>query len=244
MRPGGSGGHDPIVAGRIPAARAGAASVSLRRTVGPLFLAEPEQMFSLDRFHPSALGYRRTAEAPLPAVVVAPLLVATRNRLRFTRLVYTLIAIHACILMVGGKYTYAEVPPFNWLRDHFHLGRNHYDRVGHFAQGFVPAMVARELLLRTTPLRRGKWLFFLVFCVCMAVSAVYELVEWLTAEIGKGGTDAFLGTQGDVWDTQKDMAMALVGAVTALVTMSRWQDRQMGRRKNANIEHSTSNIQH
>src|SRR5687768_14503635 len=110
-----------------------------------------------------------------PVLFAAPLLIATRNRFRFTRLAYTLIAVHACILMVGGRYTYAEVPAFNWLRDAFHLSRNHYDRVGHFAQGFVPAILAREMLLRTSPLRPGKWLFFLVVCVCLAISAVYEL---------------------------------------------------------------------
>jgi putative membrane protein len=171
-----------------------------------------------------------------PAVVAVPVLILTRNRLRFTRLVYTLIALHACILMVGGKYTYAEVPLFNWLRDTLHLARNHYDRVGHFAQGFVPAMIARELLLRTSPLQRGKWLFFIVVCACMAISATYELVEWLTAVISKEAAESFLGTQGDAWDTQKDMGLALVGAVTALVTLSRLQDGQMRRFENANVE--------
>lgn len=162
-----------------------------------------------------------------PAVVAVPLLIALRNRFRFTLLVYTLVAIHACILMVGGKYTYAEVPLFNWLRDTLHLARNHYDRLGHFAQGFVPAMVAREVLLRTSPLRQGKWLFFLVVCICMAISASYELFEWLTAVVSKEAAESFLGTQGDNWDTQKDMGMALIGALTALVTLSRVQDREM-----------------
>jgi putative membrane protein len=173
-----------------------------------------------------------------PALIAVPLLIVTRNRLRFTPLVYTLVAIHACILMVGGKCTYAQVPLFNWLRDALHLARNDYDRLGHFAQGFVPAMVARELLLRRSPLRRGKWLFFLVFCVCMAISATYELFEWLTAVVSNEAAESFLGTQGDPWDTQKDMGMALIGALTALITLSRFQDWSM------NIEHSTSNIQH
>jgi putative membrane protein len=162
-----------------------------------------------------------------PALIAVPVLILTRNRFRFTPLVYTLVAIHACILMVGGKYTYAEVPLFNWIRDTFHLSRNHYDRVGHFAQGFVPAMVARELLLRTSPLQRGKWLTFLVICICMAISATYELFEWLTAVVSKEAAESFLGTQGDNWDTQKDMGMAMIGAVTALVTLSRLQDREL-----------------
>ena len=165
-----------------------------------------------------------------PAIVGVPLLVVLYVRgVRLTPLVYTLIAVHAMILMVGGKYTYAEVPAFNWLRDRFHLSRNYYDRVGHFAQGFVPAMVAREVLLRTSPLRRGKWLFVIVVCVCLAISASYELFEWAVARLTGTAADQFLGTQGDVWDTQEDMATALVGAVVALVSLSQVQDRQMGR---------------
>jgi putative membrane protein len=162
-----------------------------------------------------------------PAVIAAPLLIATRRRFPLTTLVYTLIAIHATILMVGGRYTYAEVPLFNWIRDAFHLARNHYDRVGHFAQGFVPALVAREILLRKTPLRRGGWLFFLVTCVCLAISAVYELVEWgASAATGSAG-DAFLGTQGDPWDTQKDMLLAGIGAIVSQLTLGPTHDRQL-----------------
>jgi len=163
-----------------------------------------------------------------PAIIGVPLLVVLYLRgVRLTPLVYVLLALHAMILMVGGKYTYAEVPPFNWLRDALHLSRNHYDRVGHFAQGFVPAMVAREILLRTSPLRPGKWLFFLAVCVCGALSACYELVEWAVAVMSGSASDAFLGTQGDPWDTQKDMALAFVGAITAQVLLSRVQDRQL-----------------
>jgi putative membrane protein len=162
-----------------------------------------------------------------PAVLGGAVLALTYRRFRFTPLVYGLVALHAIILCIGGHYTYAEVPPFNWLRDHFHLTRNHYDRVGHFAQGFVPAMIARELLLRRTPLKRGAWLFFLVVCVCMAISAWYELFEWLTAVVSKTGATAFLGTQGDEFDTQKDMACAFVGAMLSLVVMSPLQDRQL-----------------
>jgi putative membrane protein len=164
-----------------------------------------------------------------PAVIGAVVLLGTYRRFRFTTLVYVLICIHACILCVGGRYTYAEVPLFNWIRDAFGLARNHYDRVGHFAQGFVPAMVARELLLRTSPLRPGKWLSFLIICVCMAISAWYELLEWGVADATGTAADAFLGTQGDPWDTQNDMLMALIGAVTALATLSRVHNRLLVR---------------
>ena len=162
-----------------------------------------------------------------PVLIALPLLIATYPRFRFTNLVYVLIAMHAMILMVGGHYTYAEVPLFNWLRDAFHLTRNHFDRVGHFAQGLVPAMIARELLLRRSPLHRGKWLFFIVVCICLAISAIYELIEWQSALWTGSKADAFLGTQGDPWDTQKDMAMALIGALAGLLFLSRWQDRQL-----------------
>lgn len=164
-----------------------------------------------------------------PAIIAAPILALTYRRFPLTSLAYVLIAIHAMILMVGGHYTYAEVPLFNWLRDTFHLARNNYDRVGHFAQGFVPALLAREILLRTTPLKPGKMLFFLVVCVCLAISASYELFEWAVAEATGEAADSFLGTQGDVWDTQKDMAWALCGAVVSLLTLSRWHDRMLMR---------------
>ena len=162
-----------------------------------------------------------------PAVIGAAVLIATYRRFRFSDLVYFLIAMHAIILMVGGHYTYARVPPFDWLKEVLHFSRNHYDRVGHFAQGFVPAMIAREVLLRTTPLRRGKMLFFLVVCVCLAVSAAYELLEWTGAELAGARATDFLGTQGDPWDTQKDMALALLGAASALLLLSRLHDRRL-----------------
>jgi putative membrane protein len=164
-----------------------------------------------------------------PVIVAVPLLIATRRRFPLTSLVYTLIAIHAMILMVGGRYTYAEVPLFNWIRDVFHLARNHYDRVGHFAQGFTPALVAREILLRKTPLRRGGWLFFLITCVCLAISAGYELVEWGASVATGSAGDAFLGTQGDPWDTQKDMALAALGGIVAQLALGRLHDRQLAR---------------
>jgi putative membrane protein len=143
--------------------------------------------------------------------------------------VYRLLFVHALILMLGGHYTYAKVPLGFWVQDWLGLARNHYDRLGHFAQGFVPAMLAREVLLRRSPLVRGKWLAFLVVCVCLALSATYELIEWLAAVLGGSAADAFLGTQGDVWDTQWDMFMAGVGAVSALLLLSRAHDRQLAR---------------
>jgi len=162
-----------------------------------------------------------------PVMVAAPLLVLSYRRFPLTTLAYTLVFVHAVILCVGGHYTYAEVPPFNWLRDRFDLSRNHFDRVGHFAQGFVPAIIAREILLRTSPLRRGKWLFFLVVCVCGAISAFYELIEWWAAVLSGDNATAFLATQGDQWDTQKDMALAFVGAILAQVLLTRTHDRQL-----------------
>lgn len=165
-----------------------------------------------------------------PAVFGIALLGWSYRRFPLTPLVYILIAIHMAILIIGGHYTYAEVPIGNWARDQFDLSRNHYDRLGHIAQGFVPAMITREILLRCSPLRRGGWLFFLVLCVCLAVSAVYELLEWAVAEISEAGSQSFLGTQGDVWDTQKDMALCFFGAALALVTLSKLHNRQLDRR--------------
>jgi len=164
-----------------------------------------------------------------PAIIGAVILAATYRRFRFTPLVYSLIAIHMVILMIGGHYTYAEVPFGNWIRDYFALSRNHYDRLGHFAQGFVPAMIAREVLLRLNVLKRGGWLFGLVVSVCLAISALYELFEWTVSALTGSAGDAFLGTQGDVFDTQKDMAMALVGSITALLLLSKAHDRQLKR---------------
>lgn len=129
--------------------------------------------------------------------------------------------------MIGGHYTYAEVPFFDWLKVVFSMGRNNYDKVGHFAQGFVPALVAREILLRTTLLRSGKMLSFIVICICLAISAFYELIEWWVAAATGTAAEAFLGTQGYAWDTQSDMAFALAGAVVSLVVLSRIHDRQL-----------------
>lgn len=160
-----------------------------------------------------------------PALIALLVLALTYPRYQFTTFVYALITVHACILFVGGHYTYADVPLFNWIRDHFHLARNDYDRVGHFAQGFVPALVAREVLLRRKIVLKRNWLFFIVVSMCLAVSAAYELLEWRVAVASGSAADAFLGTQGDPWDTQEDMATALVGAICALLFCSRMHDR-------------------
>jgi putative membrane protein len=165
----------------------------------------------------------------LPAVIGFILVLYTYRRFRLTDLLYWLILLHAVILMIGGHYTYAEVPLFNFIRDKFDLSRNHYDKVGHFAQGFIPAILAREILIRTSPLKPGKWLFFIVVCICLAASAVYELIEWWVAVASGTAADAFLGTQGYVWDTQSDMALALLGAIIALVFLGRYHDRQLQR---------------
>ncbi len=163
----------------------------------------------------------------LPAILVLPVLACSRRSFPLTPLLYQLILLHALVLMVGGRYTYAEVPLFNWLRDTFELGRNHYDKVGHLVQGFVPAIACREILLRRSPLGPGRWLFFLTVCVCLAVSAFYELIEWWVALLSGSSAEAFLGTQGYVWDTQSDMLMALVGAILALALLGRRHDRQL-----------------
>jgi len=162
-----------------------------------------------------------------PVLGGVPLLVAVYPRFRFTPLLYRLMFVHACILALGGHYTYAEVPLGFWMRDAFGFARNHYDRIGHFAQGFVPAMLAREILLRCTPLRPGGWVFTLVACVALAASAFYELVEWWTSRLTGEAAEAFLGTQGDPWDTQWDMFLALVGALSAQLLLSRAHERQL-----------------
>ncbi len=162
-----------------------------------------------------------------PVLAAAPLLWLTRRRFPLTPLAYVLILVHGLILILGGAYTYARVPPGEWVSDFFGWERNHYDRLGHFAQGFVPAIIARELLLRTSPLRPGKWLFTLVAAACLAVSACYEFVEWWAALAFGGGATEFLGTQGDPWDTQWDMFLALLGAISAQLLLARVHDRQL-----------------
>jgi putative membrane protein len=162
-----------------------------------------------------------------PAVIALVILTATAMRFPLTPLVYLLILVHCVILMVGGHYTYAEVPAFDWIRDALDQQRNNYDKLGHFAQGFIPAMVAREILIRKRVVNGRGWLNFLILCFCLAVSAFYELIEWWVAMTSEQGADAFLGTQGYVWDTQSDMMYALIGVITALLVLSRLHDKQL-----------------
>jgi putative membrane protein len=164
-----------------------------------------------------------------PAVIAFAVLLATRRQFRLTDLAYSLILIHSLILMVGGHYTYAEVPLFDWLKDGFNFERNNYDKIGHFAQGFIPAIIAREILIRNHVVRRIGWLNFLVICICLAISAIYELIEWWVALLSQEAADAFLGTQGYIWDTQSDMACALLGAILALTLLSRIHDRHIAK---------------
>ncbi len=164
-----------------------------------------------------------------PILIVMPILLATYRSFSLTPLLYRLLFVHALILMVGGHYTYARVPLGFWMQDLFHFSRNQYDRIGHFAQGFIPAILVRELLLRRSPLVRGKLLFFLVVSVCLAFSAFYELTEWWSAEAMGSVADAFLGTQGDPWDTQWDMFYAMIGATMSLFLLGRLHDLQLGR---------------
>jgi len=162
-----------------------------------------------------------------PALIVLPLLFATRDRFAFTALAYALICIHGLILIVGGTYTYAHVPAGFWVQEWLGLERNPYDRLGHLAQGFIPAIVAREILIRTFKLAPGKFLFFVATSICLAVSAFYELIEWWSALALGQGAHEFLGTQGDEWDTQWDMFLALMGAATSQFILSRLHDRQI-----------------
>ena len=159
-----------------------------------------------------------------------PLVMATWSRFPLTRLLAWLLALHALVLVYGGAYTYALTPLGLWAQESFELARNHYDRLGHFMQGLVPAILARELLLRTSPLRPGKWLAYACVAAALSFSAFFEMIEWWAALVWGGEADAFLATQGDVWDTQWDMFMALVGAIVALLLFSRRHDRQLGLR--------------
>lgn len=165
----------------------------------------------------------------VPALIGAAILIGSARRFPLTDLTNRLILLHAIILMIGAHYTYSRVPLGLWMQDWFGFARNHYDRIGHLAQGFVPAIIAREILLRCSPLRPGKWLFAVVIAFCLAISAFYELVEWWVAVIGKAEAESFLATQGDVWDTQWDMFMALLGATVSLLTLSALHDRALAR---------------
>ncbi len=167
----------------------------------------------------------------LPAIIALPILLFSHQKFPLTPILYVLILIHAIILMVGGHYTYAGVPLFNWLKDAFDLGRNYYDRMGHFAQGFVPAMIAREILIRKNIVKSGAWLFFIVCCICLSISACYEFIEWWVAVASGEAAEAFLGTQGDVWDTQWDMFYALIGAILAQILLANFHASQLERLK-------------
>jgi len=163
----------------------------------------------------------------LPAVIGVLVLLFTYKKFQFTKLIYILIFIHCVILIIGGHYTYAEVPLFNWIQEVFHQSRNNYDKVGHFAQGFVPAMIARELLLRENVINGKGWLNVIVVCIAMAISVTYEFIEWgVSLATGDGG-NSFLGTQGYVWDTQSDMFYATFGAIIALLVLSKTHDKQL-----------------
>ena len=197
------------------------------RTLEPgILLAGVALFLTLSGLSPEADRYTWFLET-LPVMIGVPLLLASYRSFPLTPLVYRLLALHAVILIVGGHYTYAEVPLFNWIRDTFELSRNHYDRIGHLAQGFVPAILAREILLRLSPLRPGGWLFLTVTSICLAFSAFYEIMEWWVALVSEEAAEAFLGTQGDTWDTQWDMFLALIGAITAQLTLGPLHDRQL-----------------
>ena len=163
----------------------------------------------------------------LPVVITVPLLIATRRRFPWTTLTYLLGCVHLIILMVGGHYTYAEVPLGDWAREAFDFSRNHYDRLGHVAQGFLPAIAMRELALRTGAVRRGVWIWIVATCVPLAFAAFYEMLEWWAALVSEEASASFLGTQGDHWDTQWDMFLCLCGALAAQVWLGRFHDRQI-----------------
>jgi len=165
----------------------------------------------------------------MPAIIGLIVMAMTWNSFRLTTLLYWLILVHCIILMIGGHYTYALVPNFDWLNLVFGEGRNNYDKLGHFAQGFVPAMIAREIVIRKSVFSSPAWRNFFIVCCCLALSAFYELIEWWVALLSDEAADAFLGTQGYVWDTQSDMFVALIGAIVALVVLSGLHDRALDR---------------
>jgi putative membrane protein len=175
----------------------------------------------------SPKDYATWALEVFPAIAAAAILWFTRQRFPLTRMLYVLILIHCIVLIVGGHYTYAEVPLFDWIRDVLNQERNNYDKVGHFLQGFVPAIVAREITVREGVFSNAAWRNLFIVGLCLGISAVYELVEWVVALISNEAAESFLGTQGDVWDTQSDMAFALAGAILALLLCGRWHDRQL-----------------
>ena len=196
------------------------------RTLGPALIAVTLAMLVASGIHPTD---RLTWWMEVIWVVLGlPLVLLAWSRFPLTRLLCVLLVIHAGILVLGGHYTYAKVPLGDWVRDWLDLSRNHYDRLGHFAQGFVPAILARELLLRKTGLKPGGWLFYLCLSCALAFSAFFEMIEWWSAVIMGGKAEAFLGTQGDIWDTQWDMFLAMCGAMLSQLLLSRQHDRELG----------------
>lgn len=163
----------------------------------------------------------------IPAVIALIILIFTYNKFRFTSLVYSLILIHCIILMVGGHYTYAQVPAFDFIKEFFNQDRNNYDKLGHFAQGFIPAMIAREIIIRKKIISIEAWRNFFIVCFCLAFSAFYELIEWWVAIFSDDTADDFLGTQGYIWDTQSDMAWALIGSILALILLRNYHTKQL-----------------
>jgi putative membrane protein len=168
-----------------------------------------------------------------PAILGFIIICFTYKKFHFANFTYFLILIHCYILFIGGHYTYAEVPLFNWIREIFDQSRNNYDKLGHFAQGFIPAAIIREIFIRKNVLNKLNWLPFITISICLAISAFYELIEWLISILTKEEGDSFLGTQGYIWDTQSDMLFALIGAITMVVFLSKFQDKQI---KNINLE--------
>jgi putative membrane protein len=162
-----------------------------------------------------------------PAIIGFLILLLTFKKFRFTTLTYWMILIHCYILFIGGHYTYAEVPLFDWIKELFHQSRNNYDKVGHFAQGFIPALIVRELFIRKQIVKKGAWLSFLTVCVCISISVFYEFLEWFVAIVSGQSAESFLGTQGYVWDTQSDMLFATLGAICTIILMSRVQNKQI-----------------
>lgn len=162
-----------------------------------------------------------------PAILGFIVLAFTYKRFQFTTLTYVMILLHCYVLFIGGHYTYAEVPAFNWIRDALHQSRNNYDKLGHFTQGFVPAMITRELFIRLNVIQKKGWLPFLIVCVCTTISVLYEFLEWFVSVTSGQSGDSFLGTQGDIWDTQSDMLFAMIGAICMVIFISRWQDKAL-----------------
>ncbi|UYZ36471.1 DUF2238 domain-containing protein [Clostridium beijerinckii] len=167
----------------------------------------------------------------LPAVIGVMVLITTYNKFVFTNLTYTLIWFHAVILIVGGRYTYAEMPLFNWLRDTFDLSRNYYDRLGHFAQGFIPAIIIREIFIRNKIAKNIAWTNFITISICLAISASYEIIEFIVALITGESATAFLGTQGDIWDTQWDMIFALLGSIVSVLTLGKYHENLLKKKQ-------------